>query len=110
MNQQEFDLLEGTEQKVQLLADTVRGLVDSDTIDMEKTLSVRLGSKTYPMVKALASESEKSMNFIISELVSVGLDVLLKNFSDEERSGLNNQAHHFYNEWVKQIEEERGAK
>lgn len=110
LTQEQFDNLTEDEKRVQLLADTIRGSVEQDIMDLEKVLSIKLDSSNYPMIKSLSIHSDKSMSFIIGQLVNIGLSSLLKKFSKEELEPIKVEAHAIYNDWVQQVMEERGAK
>lgn len=109
LNQSEFDKLSDNEKRIQILADTIRGSVEHEIIGLEKVLSIKLDTSNYPMIKSLSTHSDKSLSYIIGQLTNIGLSSLLERFSEDELKSINKEAKSVYDEWVKQVMEERGA-
>lgn len=110
MEQMAFDKLSEKQKKIQILADMVRGTVKKEEFGMEKSVSIRLNSKLYPLIRALADNSGTSMNTLVTELLEVSLDVLFENLNEDEEKNIREQAQAIYSEWFNEIMQERGAK
>lgn len=102
MNQQQYDQLTDREKKVRLLADMVRGTTEKEQFGMEKSVSIRLNSKLYPLIRAIADSSNTSMNTLILEMLDISLDILFDNLNEEEIKDIKENASAIHNDWLKE--------
>lgn len=65
---------------------------------IEKGLTVRFNEGVYSKTRGLANFSDGSFNMIVNELIEIGFGELVKSLSDEERQGLQVEAHAVWNE------------
>lgn len=73
--------------KAEILASVVSGIAETINVESVRAVSYRVPVRLLARVDALASKSKKSRNFILSELVEIGLDetfVLLDQADIEE--------------------------
>lgn len=98
MNDQQDKDLDQSQINLQGLIHTIRKPPVVKESPIEKGLTVRFNAGAYSKVRGLANFSDSSMNTLINELIEVGFGELIKSLSDEERQGLQVEAHAVWNE------------